>query len=132
MDVATQVVGVAVTPLNLTVLVPCVEPKPLPVIVTLAPTAPEPGERLVILGITVNATPLLLDPFTVTTTFPVVAAVGTGATILPAAQLVGVAVTPLNLTVLVPWVEPKLLPEIVTEVPTFPDVGDKLLILGAA
>jgi len=32
----------------------------------------------------------------------------------------------------VPWVDPKPLPEIVTDVPTFPEVGDKLLIFGAA
>lgn len=131
-DVALQLLGVAVVPLNLTVFVPCAEPKPLPFIVTLAPIAPELGERAVILGVTVNATPLLLDPLTVTTTFPVVAAVGTGATILLAVQLVTVAVTPLNLIVLVPCVDPKALPEIVTDVPTFPDVGDRLVIFGAA
>ena len=43
-----------------------------------------------------------------------------------------VAVVPLNFTVLVPWVEPKLVPVIVTDAPTAPDVGDKLVILGAA
>lgn len=37
-------------PLNVTVLVPCGDPNPLPVIVTVAPTAPEVGERLVMLG----------------------------------------------------------------------------------
>ena len=119
-------------PLNLTVLVPCVEPKPLPLIVIDELTAPEFGERLVIFGVTVNLTPLLADPPTVTTTLPVVAALGTGAIILLELQLVGVAVTPLNVTVLVPWVDPKPLPEIVTEVPTFPEVGDRLLIFGAA
>jgi len=75
---------------------------------------------------------LLAELPTVTTTLPVVAAPGTGATILLELQLVGVDVTPLNLTVLVPWVDPKPLPEIVTDVPTFPEVGDKLLIFGAA
>src|SRR6185369_3930437 len=38
-------------------------------------------------------------------------------------QLVGVAFVPLNVTVLVPFVAPKLLPAIVTEVPTSPLAG---------
>jgi hypothetical protein len=46
-------------------------------------------------------------------------------------QLVGVAAVPLKLTVLLPCVEPKFAPVIVTEVPGTPDVGDKLLMLGA-
>jgi hypothetical protein len=37
---------------------------------------------------------------------------------------------PLNVTVLVPCVLPKLDPVIVTDVPTAPDVGFKLLITG--
>ena len=78
-------------------------------------------------------TPLLALPPTVTTTLPVVAPVGTVATIDVALQLpMVVAVVPLNLTVLVPCVEPKLVPVIVTDAPTAPDVGDKLVILGAA
>src|SRR5690349_14325219 len=47
-------------------------------------------------------TPLLATPETVTTTFPVVAPVGTGTEMLVALQLVGVAVVPLKLTVLEP------------------------------
>jgi hypothetical protein len=66
----------------------------------------------------------------VTTTFPVVAPLGTGTTIEVALQLVGVAVVPLNLTVLVPWVEPKFVPVIVTDVPTTPEVGERLVIEG--
>jgi len=74
------------------------------VIVTEVPATPEVGDKLLMLGggITVNDTPLLACPFTVTTTLPVVAPAGTGATIEVALQLVGVAVVPLNLTVLVP------------------------------
>jgi hypothetical protein len=49
-DVALQLVTVAVVPLNVTVLVLWVEPNPVPVIVTVAPTAPLVGERLVMLG----------------------------------------------------------------------------------
>ena len=51
---------------------------------------------------TVKAFPLLAAPDTVTTTFPVVAPVGTVATMLVALQLVALAAVPLNFTVLVP------------------------------
>jgi len=51
---------------------------------------------------TVKLTPLLAALPTVTTTVPVVAPVGTGATMEEALQLVGVALVPLNFTVLVP------------------------------
>jgi hypothetical protein len=37
--------------LNVTVLVPCVEPKFVPVMVTEEPTAPEVGDRLLIVGV---------------------------------------------------------------------------------
>ena len=129
------VIEVAVVPLNFTVLVPWVEPKFVPVMVTEVPTAPEVADKLVILGVarTVNDTPLLATLLTVTTTLPVVAPVGTFATIEVALQLViEVAVVPLNFTVLVPWVEPKFVPVMVTEVPTAPEVADKLVILGVA
>lgn len=89
-------------------------------IVTEAPTAPEFVERLVMLGVRVNVTPLLARPPTVTTTEPVVAPLGTGVTMLVALQLVGVATVPLKVTVLVPFVVPKLVPVIVTELPTRP------------
>ena len=73
--------------------------------VTAVPTGPELGLTLVMLGlvaVTVKPTPLLVCPPTVTTTFPVVAPVGTGATMLVPLQLVGVATVPLNVTVFVP------------------------------
>jgi len=103
-DVELQLVGVAVIPLNVTVLPPCVAPKFVPDIVTTVPTAPEVGDRLEIVGLgaTVKLTPLLAIPPTITTTFPVVAPAGTGVLIVPAAQLVGVATVPLNFTVLEP------------------------------
>src|SRR5207249_11037827 len=93
---------------------------------------PEVGDRLVMLGAveTVKLTPLLATPPTVTTTLPVVAPVGTGATIDVALQLVGVAAVPLKVTVLLPWVAPKFEPAMVTEVPTPPEVGDRLVMLG--
>jgi hypothetical protein len=51
---------------------------------------------------TVKLDPLLFTPLANTTTFPVVAPVGTVVTRLVALQLVTVAVVPLNFTVLVP------------------------------
>jgi hypothetical protein len=53
-------------------------------------------------AVTVKATPLLATPPTVTTALPVVAPVGTGATMLVSLQLVGVAVVPLKVRLLVP------------------------------
>ncbi|MGB2625653.1 MAG: hypothetical protein WAK20_02610 [Candidatus Acidiferrum sp.] len=51
---------------------------------------------------TVKLAPTLETPFTVTTTFPVVAPLGTGTTILDALQFVGVALAPPNVMVLDP------------------------------
>lgn len=105
-----------------------------PAIVTDALTAPDVGDKLVMLGVgsTVKLFPLLATPDTVTTTLPVVAPVGTFATMLLAPQLVMVAVVPLNLTVLLPCVDPKLDPAMVMEAPTAPEDGERLVILGAA
>src|SRR5436189_4232132 len=132
MLVALQLVGVARVPLNLTVLAPFVAPKLAPAIVTAVPTGPDAGLSVVIEGgtVTVKGTPLLERPPTVTTTFPVVAPLGTGTVKLVALQLVGVATVPLNATVLVPCVAPKFAPVIVTAVPTGPDVGLSVLIDG--
>src|SRR2546422_9755345 len=134
MLVALQLVGAVVVPLNLTVLDPCVAPKFAPAIVTEVPINPDVGFKLVMLGagtVTVKLTPLLATPPTVTTTLPVVAPAGTGTTMLVALQLVGAVAVPLNVTVLVPCVAPKFAPAIVTDVPTNPDVGFKLVMLGA-
>jgi hypothetical protein len=134
MLVALQLVAVAPVPLKLTVLLPWVDPKLLPAIVTDAPTAPEVGDKLLMLGAetTVKDSPLLDLLDTVTTTFPVVAPLGTVATMLVALQLVAVAVLPLNLTVLDPWLDPKFVPVIVTEAPTAPEVGERLVMVGDA
>ena len=108
MLVALQLVTVAVVPLNVTALPACCgEPNPVPVIVTDVPTGPEDGDRLVIVGNTLKYRPLLAAPPTVTTTFPNDALVGTGAVMLVDVQLVGVAGTQLNVTVLDPCVAPK-------------------------
>jgi hypothetical protein len=64
---------------------------------------------------------------------PVVAPVGTVATIDVAPQLVIVAAdVVLNVTVLVSCVVPKFVPVIVTDAPIAPDVGDRLVMLGTA
>lgn len=118
-----------------TVLVPCVEPKLVPAIVTSVPTAPEVGFRFVMLGVdnTVKLAPLLATPPTVTTTFtfPGVAAVGTGTTMLASFQLVGVAAAPLNVIVLVPAVGWKPAPWIITAAPIAAAAGDKNWIVAA-
>jgi hypothetical protein len=134
MLVALQLAGVAATPLNFTVLAPCVAPKFAPLMVTEAPTNPDVGFKPVMLGagtVTVKPTPLLATPPTVTTTLPVVAPAGTVTRMLVALQLVAVAAIPLNVTVLVPCAAPKFAPAMVTEAPTNPDAGLKLVILGA-
>jgi hypothetical protein len=101
-EVSLQLPIDAAAPLKVTLPAPCVTPKWLPAIVTEVPMIPKPGVRPVICGVMVNVTPLLRFPPAVTTTGPVVAVAGIGTTILVALQLVGVAVTPLNVTILVP------------------------------
>ena len=49
---------------------------------------------------------------------------------LVAPQTVGVAAVPLNVIVLAPWEAPKFAPAIVTKVPTGPEVGLRLVMLG--
>ena len=102
----------------------------MPAITTNVPTVPVVGDRFEMVGTTAKLTALLGTPFTVMTTFPVVATAGTETTTDPALQLVGVAIVPLNATVLAPCAGPKFVPLIVTAVPTGPEVADKLAILG--
>src|SRR5260370_36450986 len=121
MRVAFQFAGVALVPWNVTVLVPCVEPKFVPVMVTAVPTTPEVGFRLVMFGagvLTVKVTPLLAIPLTVTTTLPVVAPLGTATAMLVAFQFAGVPLVPVNMPVLGPWVQPVFVPVIVLALPT--------------
>jgi hypothetical protein len=129
-ELALQLIGVTAVPLNVTDPVLRLEPKPVPVIVTKVPTVPDVGERLVMVGTTEKFTLLLGTPSTTMKTLPVVATVGTRTTMDPALQLVGLAVVPLNVTVLAPCVDAKFVPVIVTAVPTVPDVGDRLTIFG--
>ena len=120
-DPELQLEIVAEVPLNFTV--PCVEPKFAPVIVTDAPIAPDVGERPVTVGVarTVNGLPLVETPD------------GTIATIDVLLQLViEEAGVKLNCTVPVPCDDPKFVPVSVTDVPTAPDVGNKLASVGVA
>jgi hypothetical protein len=81
--------------------------------------------------IVMNA-PLLATPPTVTTTFPVVAPVGTGDAICVSLQPKNcVARAPLKATVPVPLLAPKVVPVIVTVVPTDPLIGLKPVMFGA-
>ena len=81
---------------------------------------------------TVKFTPLLGKLPTMTTTFPVVAPLGTVRTILVSLQLVAKVIwVPLKVTVLFVCAVPKPVPVIVTEVPTAPDTGFKLVMVAA-
>ena len=117
--------------MNLTVLEPWLAPKPTPLIVTSSPTDAAVGFKLLIAGgVTVKGTPALATLATVTITFPVVAPDGTVTVSELLLQAEAAAATPLNVTVLVPWVEPKPDPPIVTVAPTKPAFGDRLAITG--
>jgi len=111
-QLALEMVPTAV-PLKVTVLDPWVAPKLVPLMTTAVPAVPETGAMLVMLGVgsTVKLTPLLALPPTVTVALPLIAPLGTGATICVALQLAGVVVLPLlKVTVLDPWVRPKFRP----------------------
>jgi hypothetical protein len=135
-EVLPQLNGVAAAPLNVIVLLPCGDPKPDPVTVTLVLTGPDGGEIVVILGggITVKLVEADCTPtVTVTVTIPPGAPLGTGTAIAPVFQLVGVPLLLPKMTVLEPadCVLPKFEPVIVTGVPYSPVVGDMLAITGA-
>ena len=131
-EVSLQLLGDPLTPLKVTVLVPCVAPKFTPLIATVVPAGPDAGFKALMTGSvpTVKVTPLLACPPTVTTTWPVVAPVGTVTVIEVSLQVVGGAAVPLKVTVLVPWVAPKLVPVIVTVVPSGPKTRLNPLIAG--
>src|SRR5260370_16323214 len=101
MLVVVHAVGVPPVPLNVTVLEPCGEPNPVPVIVAEVPATPFVGERFVIAGPgwSVKLAPADEFPLTVTTTLPVVAPTGGYATILIELQKIGLATIPLKITV---------------------------------
>jgi len=121
------------SPLIVTLSFAAIVLKLVPLIWTASPAEPEVGLKLVIVGAgTVKLDPLVpVSPPTVTESVPVVAPLGTVATSFVVVALVIVAVTPLNFTVSLAAVALKLLPLIVTDVPTTPLVGLKLVIDGA-
>src|SRR5262245_31391752 len=81
---------------------------------------------------TVKDNALLGTPAIMATTLPLEAPAGTAATMLVADHDVGVAVTPLNVSVLAPCDVPRFDPAIVIGVPTAPLDGDRLEIVGPA
>jgi hypothetical protein len=104
----------------------------VPFITTGVPTGPLDGDTDVMIGFgTVNITSLLLEsPFTVITAGPLVAPLGTVATIWVSLQLVVEAVVLFKTTVLVPLLVWNPEPLIVTDEPTIPAVGETLLTCG--
>lgn len=128
-----QLVVEATTPPNVILLVPFVPPKLLPVIVTEVPKGPDPGDKPEITGLlSVKVAELLGLALTVTTTEidPFDRPLGTVATMEVLLHVVIPAASVPNLRVLAPFVDPKFVPEIVTELPETPDVGDRLVIEG--
>jgi hypothetical protein len=103
----------------LKVSVPCSEPKFVPAIVTEELGLAASGEILLIFGAgIVKLKPLLPVPLLeFTTTFPLFTRAGTVAVMLVSLQVETVAAEPLNVTLPVPRVAPKLVPLMVTAVP---------------
>src|SRR5213595_2179662 len=125
--VAELTVKLALVPLNSTALAPV---KLVPLMVTLVPTGPLPGVKLVIVGglITVKLAALLaVPPGVVPLIGPLETPDGTVAVIDVAEPTVKLALVPLNSTALAPV---KLVPLMVTLVPTGPMPGVKLVIVG--
>jgi hypothetical protein len=120
---------------NVALLVPnftAVAPVKLdPLIATDVPTGPLVGVKLLIVGgiRTLKAVALVaVPPGVLTAMAPVVAPAGTVAVICVALALKAVAFTPLNATTVA---ADRLLPLIVTDVPTRPLTGEKPVIEGA-
>jgi len=122
-------VKAALAPLNATAVAPL---KFVPLIVTLVPTGPLVGVKLVIAGalaVTVKLLALVAVPAEVVTlSGPVVAPAGAVAWIAVFEVTEKIAAVPLNRTAVVPV---KFVPVIVTPVPAVPLVGVKLVIVGA-
>ena len=131
-EVADTTAAFAVVPLNFKMFAK-VASKLVPAIKTTVPTPPLVGLKLVIVraGITVKVVELVpVWPLTVTVIVPVVAPTGTEVVILVVVLAVTIATVPLNLTILFAGVVSKFVPVIVTDVPTPPLVGLKLVMAG--
>lgn len=126
----------AVVLLNLTVLLDGVALKLVPLIVTVVPTVPRVGLKLMMVGAGRVTMKLLLltavCPATLTVIFPVVAPVGTATVSCVVVAVSTVAAVPWNLTVFRVGTCEKLVPTMVTAVPTGPKIGLKLVMVGAA
>jgi len=120
--------NVAAAPLNATAVAPV---RFVPLIVTAVPTGPDVGEKLVTVGATVTVklvADVAVPPGVVTEIGPVAAPAGTVAVIWVALITENVAALPLNATAVAPV---RFVPLIVTAVPIGPDVGEKLVTVGA-
>jgi hypothetical protein len=120
---------VAAAPPNFTDVAP---PKSEPLMVTEVPTGPLVGEKEVMVGaagaVTTKSVALVAVPSgVVTLIFPVAAPLGTGAVTLVGETGVNTAAVVLNFT---PVTSTKLVPLMVTEVPTGPEVGENEVIVG--
>ena len=120
-DVAETTTKGAAMPLNFTLVAPV---KLVPVMVTPVPTPPVVGVKLVMVGAgTTKLVELVPVPSAVVTVRgPVVAPAGTLAVILVAVLVLTTAGTPLNFTDVAPA---RLVPVMVTMVPTSPEAGVK-------
>jgi hypothetical protein len=120
----------AALPLKVTAVVPM---KPVPVIPTEMPAGPEVGLKLDIAGaeITVKLTgEVAVPPDVVTPIFPVVEPLATTAVIVFALVTAKLeAAFPPNVTAVAPL---SFVPVIVTEVPSMPEAGAKLVTVGAS
>src|SRR5438309_8576365 len=127
-EVAELTLKAALTPLKATALAPV---KLVPLMLTLVPTGPLAGVKLLIVGALAVTVKLLLlvavPPGVVTLIGPLVAPLGTVAVIEVAGLTVKAALTPLKATALAPV---KLVPLMLTLVPTGPLPGVKPLIVG--
>ena len=109
----------------------------VPVMVTLLPTIPDAGEKEVMVG-TVGAPTVKLVPLvavlhpTITEIVPVVAPAGTLVVMVVDVLAVTTAAVPLNLTMLLAGTGSKLVPVMVTGVPTGPLVGAKEVMVGSS
>lgn len=121
-------------PLILTVLAPWLMPKLDPATCITWPAPAVGGYTAAIVGVvkTVNCTPLLATPPTVTTKFPELSPPGCVKAMAFCDQSIACPTdAPLIVSVLVPWLGPKFDPVICMTCPVPPAVGPTLVIVGA-
>ncbi len=131
--VDVELVTVAEVPLNIATLLAGIILKFVPEMVTVAPTAPLAGAKLLRVGVgnTVKFVALLIvTPLTDTEIGPVAAPDGTMAVMVVGVEEITWATTPLNETMLLVIVGLKLVPEIVMVAPADPLSGLMLVIVG--